>query len=292
MQLGENQGMRMRGATVACFVAFSSPDTSGGPASYAAHAAAYAPRGYRLELPADPRQGLDMSLLFEADVMELPVRGAVFTPRHSCFDFATDDQPFWHPELDGFVSTSAKTVRKIPVRYGRGLKQVTARSNRLIPSPKKESIKRMPSHAFMRDAFRDPKAELLHLIEMAGKHTCSQQCSNHSCGCLFEELNCSMQDIEEAFLALYERPCTAAEQSFAQFMWLWKVIESHLQATGDQEATLGWPFVLSPSIASVGKNSRYAVGIGQSDPFKTQNESESPDVLDMFHDVYGCICNR
>ena len=292
MQIGDNQGMSVRGATITCFVASSLADSTFGPASYAAHVAAYALRGYR-ELPADPRLGPNMSLLVEADVMEMPVKGALFTPRHYCFDFASDDIQAVEPSFDGFISTFAKAVRKIPVRYGRGLQSVTARSNRLVPTPSQSRSRRRPSHMFMRDAFRDPKAELLHLIEKAHNSTCSHECSTDMCNCLFQDLNCSRDDLLEAFLAFDERPCTATGQSFSQFLWLQQVIEHHMHANEHLDLVnadmLSWPFVLSPSIAASGKTYLHnSFSVGQWNPFSGQNESKAPDTFDAAH---SCICN-
>ena len=280
VSIGDNQGLIVRGATITCFVASRSSADTWAPAAYAAHIAAYAPRGSPSELPADPRLGPNMSLLVEADVMELPVRGALFTPRHYCFDFASDDVQAVEPSFDGFFPTFAKTVRKMPVWYRRGLQRVTAQSNRLVPMPRWAKSRRMPSHMFMRDAFRDPKAELLHLIEKARNSTCSHEC-------LFQELNCSKDDLLEALKLVDERPCTATAESLGQFLWLQQVIENHMNATEvGSDYIVSWPFVLSPSIAARGKT--YLGSAGQWNPFSGQNESKAPDTR---IDVYSCICN-
>ena len=137
---------------MACFVSEGAQELFNsspiGASAYAAHLASLHPvnrAAYRCEWPADPGDGPNMSML-EADCMELPVRSAVGI--HAS-PLSQGVPPTWL-DLEGFIPHE-------------------------VPRPMMFQIdKSKPSHEYMRDAFHDPKSELLQFIETARNESCGQ----------------------------------------------------------------------------------------------------------------------
>jgi len=286
--VGENYVVEQRSVTVTCFL--DRPLNVDRPsAAYAGHLLVDILAGSGDLIPSDPDpRAYNVTMVVQADVMELETTGLLYRPRRYCLDFPEENYPGVVETTggDSFIPISA-TV-SIPRIIQVGTRSAVARStvNRIgwFDTQAGES-----NNEVVRRAYAQPKAELVALLD-APVEDCNRDDPYLFAECLKASARDTFQQVNG-----FDADENALETSFLQLgsmffdLEAWREMKYALVGAEDpslpflesiREQVRSTPpvalFTFAKSVASADKNSRLSATLVN--PFRTQSE------LDMLFD--------
>lgn len=207
--VGENYQTNIKAATIACFVTRDRDDVNQtyGPAAYASYIAASTDNAN----PTIDPTAYNLSMLIEADVMELPAEGAYYIPKTYCFDLEDKNDKgflFEHQNHDTLPTyTGAQNQRSIALGNNQQamlqstVNRVTRISTWSTDGDKDDIFLTMNlsdwDRGLIKSAYHTPRAELLAMIDWLNQRLCDHAAVNGTYAEFWECLYFSSQPVLE-----------------------------------------------------------------------------------------------
>eukprot|EP00978_Attheya_sp_CCMP212_P040593 scaffold223424_cov41-Attheya_sp.AAC.1 len=282
VHISDNYEASIRSVTLSCFITTGSSHYA--PASYASHIVAST-----LDIPpykSGPRD-YNVSMLTEANVVELGDAGLIFMPTKYCLDV---DNPNDHGISNGGLDTLSIPPSKAEhirlVNMGAQPRSISFTINRVAWYTSKPKSDSDSEGARLKSAFMSPKVELLGIIEAIDRGCQGLACLEEAATIVNEEYGLQWDS-------------NASNTAVSQYFWLrdllrdWDAVREETTSYNEL-SSLATPLIFDRSIASREKNSPFLRLPTQFNPYHSIDDFLKLGITSDFteEDAVDCVAKN